>query len=192
MNNTHQDILSQASQLRQEGEYAQAIELCQKILISDLTCSQAYEELGDNYLSLQDYPAAEKTLTRCLQLEPENANANYLLGFTYSEQNNWEKAIHFFEIANNLRQNHPEILRCLGWTYFHARSPRQGLALLERARTLAPDDILILLDLGTCLFASRRQTQAKECFEHILTIEPNNEKALQHLKQIHKLSRAKK
>lgn len=188
MNNEYSEALARAETLRQEGEHALAIEICQKILIENLDCSEAYEEIGDNYLSLQKYGEAEKALMRAIQLNPESANANYLLGFVYSEKSEYEKALEYFEKADMLRPNHAEILRCLGWCYFHSTAPRRGLVILERARTLAPQDTLILLDLGVCLLASRKHKEAKKYFLHVLELEPNNEKALTYIKQIEKIS----
>lgn len=188
MNNEYHNELAQAETLRQEGEHESAIAICQKILLENLDCAAAYEEIGDNYLSLQKYKEAGKALSRAVQLNPESANANYLLGFVYSEQSEYEKALEYFEKADKLRPNHAEILRCTGWCYFHSNAPRRGLVILERARTLAPQDVLILLDLGVCLLTSRNQKEAKKCFLQVIEFEPHNEKALSYLKQIEKIS----
>jgi tetratricopeptide (TPR) repeat protein len=186
--NEYSEQLAQAETLRQEGEHSLAIEICQKILIENLDCGEAYEEIGDNYLSLQKYNEAEKALSRAVQLNPGSANGNYLLGFVYSERSEYEKALEYFEKADTLRPNHAEILRCLGWCYFHSTAPRRGLVILERARTLSPQDTLILLDLGVCLLTSRKQKEAKRYFLQVLELEPNNDKAITYLKQIEKMS----
>jgi len=188
MHNEYSEELARAETFRQEGEHVRAIEVCQKILLENLDCGEAYEEIGDNYLSLQKYNEAEKALLRAIQINSESANANYLLGFSYSEKGDYEKALEYFEKADILRPNHAEILRCLGWCYFHSTSPRRGLVILERARTLTPQDTLILLDLGVCLLTSRKQKEAKKYFLQVLELEPNNEKALGYLRQIEKLS----
>lgn len=185
------DQLFEAERLKQEGQHEAAIRVCENILLQDLNCAEAYEEIGDNYLSLQKYVQAGRALERAVRLSPHSANANYLLGFAYSERGDHDAAVKLFEKSNELKPNHPEILRCLGWVYFHSSSHREGLVMLERARTIAPDDTLTLMDLGTCYFASRHLPEALECFQDILKLEPKNAKAKKLKKEIEELLKLK-
>ena len=57
--------------------------------MSDLDCVEAYEEIGDNFLSLKSSKSPTR-FTRAVQLDPQSANANYLLGFTYSSLGEWD------------------------------------------------------------------------------------------------------
>lgn len=171
------DLIVQADQLKLKGRHLEAIQLCEKILIQDLSCIEAYEEIGDNYLSLKEFQKAEKALKRALNLAPYNANANYLLGFVYSSLAQWERSIKHLERADEIQPNHPEILRCLGWSIFHGGQRKKGIILLERALNLAPGDCLILCDLGVCYLNDRNFERAIELFAQALEIEPTNIKA---------------
>ncbi|PJC36625.1 hypothetical protein CO046_04385 [Candidatus Peregrinibacteria bacterium CG_4_9_14_0_2_um_filter_53_11] len=177
-----EQLIVKADELKMEGRHEEAVSLCQNILMSDLECVEAYEELGDNYLSLREYERALKALKRSIALDPDSANANYLLGFTYSALGEWELSIETLERADQLQSNHPEILRCLGWSLFHYGQKKKGIIVLERALNLSQDDCLILCDLGVCYLNDKNFARAIELFSTVLAIEPENDKARECLK----------
>lgn len=182
MNDFIETLLSEADQMKLNGRHREAIKICEKLLLSDLDCVEAYEEIGDNYLSLKEFEKAQKALLRGVMLDPSSPNANYLLGFTYSSLGEWEKSIEYLENADKVQTNHPEILRCLGWSYFHYGQKKKGLIVLERALNLAWDDCLILCDLGVCYLNEKNFERAIALFQKVLTLEPENEKARECLK----------
>ena len=184
---TDQDLdllIKEADQKKHNGEHEEAIKICEKILIQDIECIEAYEEIGDNYLSLRQYDKAEKALVRSLKLKPESANGNYLLGFVYSAIGEWKKSIEYLEKADNLEPNHPEILRCLGWSIFHDSQRKRGIILLERALAIAPNDPLILSDLGVCYLNDKNFDRANVLFHRVLELDPENQKAKECLNAI--------
>jgi tetratricopeptide (TPR) repeat protein len=176
------EILKQADELKLLGMHDEAIKLCESILCEDLECGEAYEEIGDNYLSLRQFDKAISALNKALEIDSKSANAHYLLGFTYSAMNNWESSIEELETADSIEPNHPEILRCLGWSIFNSGRRKQGLILLERATAMAESDSLILCDLGICYLNERNFDKAEEIFTKVLAIEPKNDKARECLK----------
>lgn len=171
------DLLKKADELKLEGQHEEAIKLCQEILFDDLSCGEAYEEIGDNYMNLRDYNNAIIALKQALNINPNSGNAHYLLGFSYSAINLWQLSQEHLETANRLEPNHPEILRCLGWTIFHNGNQKQGLIVLQRALNIAPNDTFILSDLGMCYLGSREFQKAQEVFQKLIAIEPHNNKA---------------
>ena len=175
-------LINEADQLKLQGRHQDAIKVCEKLLMSDLDCVEAYEEIGDNFLSLKEFEKAQRALLRAVQLDPQSANANYLLGFTYSSLGEWELSIDYLESADKVQSNHPEILRCLGWSYFHYGQKKKGVIVLERALNLAWDDCLILCDLGVCYLNEKNFERSIQLFEKVLKLEPENEKARECLK----------
>lgn len=169
-------LLAEADKMKMAGEHLEAIRICEKILHTDLDNDQAYEEIGDNFLSMREYEKAEKALIQALRLNPGSANAHYLIGFTHSALGNWQESISHLETADQLQPNHPEILRCLGWSIFHSGEKKQGLVLLERALHLSPRDPLILSDLGICYLNDKEFDRAAHLFNTVLEIEPDNDK----------------
>ena len=184
------ELLEQADRLKAEGKHRQAIQLCEQILAEEPLHVPTLEEIGDNYISLHDAEKAGKALQRALELNPESANACYLLGFLYSCVHEWRHSIEYLEKADALRANHPEVLRCLGWSLFQSGDVARGTVILERARTLEPEDVYILTDLGVCYLSEQKVEEARQAFDRVLTLDPDNEKARECLEIIENFGRA--
>ena len=172
-----QEILEEADSLKLEGKHVEAIGLCEIILAENPECAEAYEEIGDNYISLRKLDKAEKALKQALKIDSQSPNAAYLMGFLYSCKRDWKNSIAFLEKADEIKPNHSEILRCLGWSYFMGGNTARGVILLERAKTLSPDDVFILTDLGVCYLNQKEIEKALPIFRRVLEIDPENEKA---------------
>ncbi|MFH1546591.1 MAG: tetratricopeptide repeat protein [Patescibacteria group bacterium] len=170
-------LLEQADQLKFEGKYEEAIKVCEQIIAEDTSCVEAFEEIGDNFISLNQLAKAEKALRKAVEFDPKSANAAYLLGFLFSCKREWESSISLLEKADELKPNHPEILRCLGWSYAMNGERGKGIILLERAHTLASDDVFVLTDLGVCYLNEKNIEKALPIFRRVLEIDPDNEKA---------------
>ncbi|MBT4917529.1 tetratricopeptide repeat protein [Candidatus Peregrinibacteria bacterium] len=177
-------LIEEADKKKNEGKHLEAIGLCERILADDLACTEAYEEIGDNYLSLRKYDKAEKALKQAVKHNTQSANANYLLGFVYSCTGAWDKSVGLLEKADTLYPNHPEILRCLGWSMFHCGQKKRGVILLERSLFLAPNDPLILNDLGVCYLNEKEFDRSAQLFKKTLQIEPDNAKAKECLNAV--------
>lgn len=177
-------LIEEADKKKNEGKHLDAISICEKVLASDLNCTEAYEEIGDNYLSLRKYDQAEKALQHAIKINPESANANYLLGFVYSCTEKWKESVELLENADSLYKNHPEILRCLGWSMYHNGERKRGVVLLERALYLAPNDPLILNDAGVCYLNEKDFDKAAYLFKKAIQLEPNNQKAKECLNAV--------
>ena len=181
---TSHPLIEEADKKKNEGKHVEAITLCERVLAGDLSCVEAYEEIGDNYLSLRKYDRAEKALKQALKFNKNSANANYLLGFVYSCTGNWHGSVELLEKADLAYPNHPEILRCLGWSMYHSGQQKRGIILLERALYLAPNDPLILNDLGVCHLNDKQFDRAALLFKKTLQIEPDNQKAKECLNAV--------
>ena len=182
MKDQYYHLLVEAEEMKMQNKHREAIEICQQILLSDLSVLEAYEEIGDNYISLKAYTKTKKALEKALKVDKRSANANYLYGFVWSALHEWDKAIKFLELANDYQANHPEVLRCLGWAYFCSGLRKKGLAILERALVLAPYDSYVLCDLGICHLNDRNFDRSMELFAKTLEVDPENVKARECLK----------
>lgn len=177
-------LIEEADKKKNAGQHLEAIRICEQILSKDLDCVEAYEEIGDNYLSLRKYDNAEKALRQALKFNKQSANGNYLLGFVYSCTGKWKESVELLEKADEVYPNHPEILRCLGWSMYHFGQRKRGVILLERSLFLAPNDPLILNDLGVCYLNDKNFERAAMLFKKTLQIEPDNQKAKECLNAV--------
>jgi len=170
-------MLQQSEELKSQGRNAEAIKVLQSILIETPECIEAYEEMGDNYLSSQQPEKAQKALRQALKLNPRSSNGHYLMGFLLSMKEDWTHSVEELTKADEISPNHPEILRCLGWAVYNANRRTQGICLLERSRNLSPFDPNILCDLGVCYMNSMQPTEAETVFKKALQIDPKSEQA---------------
>lgn len=171
------DLLKEADALKLQGKHLEAIALANRMILMDMDYAEAYEEVGDNFLSLREHDKARKALKHALKLRPRSANALYLLGFLYSSTGEFDQSVETLELANRAQPHHPEILRCLGWSIFHHGDHQRGLLILERAHAMVPKDTLVICDLAVCYLNDRQFGKTINLLEEALRIEPNNEKA---------------
>ncbi|MCF7918221.1 tetratricopeptide repeat protein [Candidatus Gracilibacteria bacterium] len=177
VSNTTTDLLTQADKYKRKGDFQAAIDTLHKLIMHEPHCSEAYEELGDNYLSIRQMEKAEKALLQALLINPQSANAHYLVGFVYSLGQKWFKSVDHLCLADGIKPNHPEILRCLGWALYNQARKNQGLAILERSQTLSPNDQNILCDLGVCYMNNTEFDKAETTFKKVIELNPNSEQA---------------
>ncbi len=170
-------MLERAEDLKIEGRNKEAIKQLHELILEDPNCVEAYEELGDNFLSLKQYEKSKKALTQALKVNPKSSNAHYLLGFLFSAKEDWNLSVEELTKADSFAPNHPEILRCLGWAVFNKNRQAQGISILERSRTLSPHDPNILCDLGVCYMNSGQFQKAKNTFQLALKSDPNSQQA---------------
>ncbi len=171
------ELLQIATELKSSGNSMEAIKVLHSILIDDYMCVVAYEELGDNYISLRQLDKAEKALDQAVKINPDSSNARYLRGFLYSLQEKWNNSVTELEYANEIAPNHPEILRCLGWSLYNENRGQRGLAILERSESLRPSDPNILCDLGVCYMNSSDYQNARKSFQKVIDMNPQSDQA---------------
>ncbi len=172
------NMLAQGEDSKLAGDFEAAIKVLQKIIMHEPQCFEAYEELGDNFLSMKRFDDAERALREAVRISPKSANAHYLLGFLFSQEQKWGASVKELQVADLESPNHPEILRCLGWSYHNQnRKSIQGLALLERSKVLSPNDPNILCDLGVCYMNAEQHERAQQSFRRVIEIAPNSDQA---------------
>lgn len=178
------ETLEKAESMKFEGDFQEAIHLLEQLILEEPDCSEAYEELGDNYLSLKEIDKAEKAICYALKLTPDSSNAHYLWGFMHSLSANWMQSVDALCEADRLLPNHPEILRCLGWAFYNTNRVSQGISVLERSRNLNPMDPNTLCDLGVCYLNTMRLDDAQSCFDSALKLDPESEQAQECLRML--------
>ena len=170
------EALNSIEELKLMGEHQKSISEAEKLLFDDPNCVEALEEIADNYVSLDNYPKAEKACYRALKLNADSYTAQYILGFIHSQKQDWTKAVSYLKNSNSLHGNNPEILRCLGWALFNSGKRTQGTVILERALNLDPENALTLCDLGICYMQMKNLDKAIELLKRAVELDPHNKR----------------
>ncbi len=184
-----EQILAEAEQLKIDGEYEQALGVLEDLLAIDPDNVTALEELADNELSLGRYERAERASKQVLVLHPDSYTAHYILGFILSHREEWSASVEELKIANRLEQNNPEILRCLGWSLFGAGKNVEGMVTLERALNLEENNPLILCDLGVVYLKLGHHLKAQALLKRALDLDPQNVRVKECLETAKRIER---
>ncbi len=171
-------IWGEAKEHVEHGNYDKAIEIYKYVLIrygdNDTAVEYANAYLADAYLTLRQLKLAENHIKKAIACKPDNPGYRYLLGFTYSIESEWGKAIAEFEVAVNKEPNNGEYLRGLGWAIHCAGDKEKGLAYLHRAKDLAPTNVSILTDLAAAYLSDLQFRKAREYSEKAVRIDPDS------------------
>jgi tetratricopeptide (TPR) repeat protein len=136
----------------EKHEYDKAIETYKYVLIMYKDQTAAVEHasayLGDVYLSLKRPVLAETYIRKALSYSPEKPSYRYQLGFAYTLQQKWKKAIRELEFAHQKDPRNSEYLRGLGWAVFNGGDIKGGLGYLHQAHDISPDNVYVLADLS--------------------------------------------
>jgi tetratricopeptide (TPR) repeat protein len=165
----------------ERGEYGKAVEIYKYILLrySDNATAVEYANayIGDIFLTTRQLDLAEKHLKRAIAVAPDKAHYNYLLGFTYSVQQRWSKAVAAFRKAIRLEHDNAEYERGLGWAMFNGGDRVEGMTHLFRALELSPTNVHATTDLGAAMLILGNTSKAREYGEKALRLDPGYELA---------------
>ncbi len=170
-------MLERAEFLKLQGNYAEAISILEQLLTEDPSNVPALEELADNELSLDRHARAEVAAERAIVLDQGSYMGHYIIGFLRSHESKWDTALIELRLANKLKPNNPEILRCLGWALLRSGRQSDGVVTLERALNLDNDNALTLCDLGVAYLELRNLAKARLLFQRALELDPECDRA---------------
>ena len=122
--------------------------------------------LAQLYYSLHRYPQAVEQFTYILQLAPRNVSVCYLLGSTYLELNQREKAKEAFRKVLALEPDHQEALNSLAYMYAQEETQLdEALKMVHRALDLDPSNGAYYDTLGWVLFKQGMKAESLMALE---------------------------
>lgn len=179
--------LEEAEQLKLMGQHEEALVILEELLVEDPTNISALEEVADNELQMDHLDRAEIASAQAVELDSKSYTGHYILGFTCSKKEEWERALVHLQRANMLQPNSSEILRCLGWTLLKNNQRTQGIVTLERALNLDNENPLTLCDLGIAYLQAKNVPKAKSLLLRTLDIDPENPRAMKCVQAIERI-----
>jgi tetratricopeptide (TPR) repeat protein len=122
-----------------------------------------------------DMAGAEQCFQKCLEFEPDFAEALNYLGYMWAEHDTkLEQARQLIEKALKLEPRNGAYLDSLGWVLFKLHQPKQALDYLLKACDLLPEpDPTVLDHLGDIYAALQEPDKAREAWRKALALEPN-------------------
>jgi len=171
-------IWDEAKSYIDQGNFDKAIEIYKYILVrySDSSTAVEYANayLGDVYITLGLPDLAESHVKKAIKCNPGKHEYHYILGFAYSKQNHWEKAIREYEIAIGNSPDNAEYLRGLGWAVSNNGDMTKGIEYLQKANRLDPSNVDVLLDIANVYLLNLEFEKAKQAARQALELDPGH------------------
>jgi tetratricopeptide (TPR) repeat protein len=126
------------------------------------------------------WPDAEASLSRALELAPDQPLVLNYLGYSWVDQGeNLDRAKQMLHRAVELRPQDGFIVDSLGWAYFRMAEFDNAVAQLERAVELEPGDPVINDHLGDAYWRVGREREARFQWQRALTLKPEEKDVAQ-------------
>lgn len=141
---------------------------------------QVYQR-ARQYLQTQDYVSAESELLSLLKLDPNAAEAHFLLGLLYAQKGEHAKAYNFFTRALKLQPNSIPVLNNLGVNALHRGDELEAERYFRKVLALEPNDANSLYNLGLIKLKRKKFTQAEQHLRKASAQQPEDMAILQGL-----------
>ncbi|NQV18254.1 MAG: tetratricopeptide repeat protein [Armatimonadetes bacterium] len=123
------------------------------------------------HFNSKNYPAAEESFLQVIELEKENVNALFYLGFINYINNNFEKSEEFYLKALELEPDNMGIQEHLSGTYLKQEKYEEAIAVLTQIAE-ADDNPVVWLKIGKIYLDIEYYEEAQEAFERAVEIDP--------------------
>lgn len=158
-----------AEALEEQGKWEPAELEYQEILKKDPNSRGIHFLLGRLLLSRPDAPSdaparAKEEFLRELQIDPGNADAEYILGVLAQRAQEFDEAIARFSKAAKLNQNFAEAYLGWGASLLGEKKYQEAIAPLQRAEILMPRNPDIHNALATALVRTGNKAEAEKEF----------------------------
>jgi tetratricopeptide (TPR) repeat protein len=132
------------------------------------------KELESAIESIQrgDLGKAEKILLRITAREPNNFDANHMLGVVATEQNKFEQAEKFFKISLSINAKYPPLYKNYGFLLTRAKRFDKAIEQFNTALRLFPNFALAYSDRGNALEKLNKLDEAIADYNRAIALAP--------------------
>lgn len=133
------------------------------------------------------FDRAVKLLEKCIELDPEYADAYNYLAYMWAEKGiHLPKALKYIKTALEADPESAAYLDTLGWIYFKQGKYSEALEQIEKASRIAPEEAEILDHLGDVHLKLGNRQQAEEAWKKAAEITDSPGRILKKLEQLKK------
>lgn len=156
-------LLVEGRKLVQDGEYAKAVSVFEKLLSRDPDHPEALHSIANAHLSLGNNVRARGYYERQLKRYPNDVNAIIGVGATYSNEGRGSEALRYFEQAVKMDTNNVLALTNLGKQLSQNGQISLALNPLRKAWSLSPNDADVAFALAGA-FATAKVNDSAEFY----------------------------
>jgi superkiller protein 3 len=166
---------------RDAGTQAEAARMYAALPDSLPWTSEDHVLLAAYFIQTRDYPRAQESLNRALEMDPERAEAYFQQGVLDLSTGKPAAAVTHLQKATRLDPENPLPYLNLGIARIQLQEVREAIEPLRRALALKGDILVGRMLLAQALAASDSIGPAQVEYENILEADPGNAKALRGL-----------
>ncbi|MDD9909347.1 MAG: tetratricopeptide repeat protein [Ahrensia sp.] len=169
--------LSYGSVLARHEKFDEAIEVYKPIIARidepERLHWNLFYRLGIAYERTKQWPLAEATFKKALELHPDQPSVLNYLGYSWVDMAiNLQEGLDMIRKAVELRPNDGYMVDSLGWAYYRLNRFQEAVIELERAVELRPGDPTINDHLGDAYWRANRKLEATFQWRHALALDP--------------------
>jgi len=136
--------------------------------------NQGWIRLAGIYYDNKKYGEAIKVLNEAIGSFPEDFTMNFILGLSYSQENENMKAKKYLGKAADLNPNNPDALSAYGFILNQTKDDSDAINYLTKALNLKPNDVNILGTLGLIYDGQKKYNLCDSVYESALKIDSTN------------------
>jgi len=169
--------LSYGAVLARHEKFDEAIEVYKKIIARipkpERLHWNLFYRLGIAYERTKQWPLAEATFKKALELYPDQPSVLNYLGYSWVDMTiNLQEGLDMIRKAVDLRPDDGYMVDSLGWAYYRLKRFPEAVVELERAVELRPGDPTINDHLGDAYWRANRRLEATFQWRHALALDP--------------------
>jgi len=172
-------FLTKAYFYEEDNQYDLAIQALKAGLGKVERPQELHFRLAVLYEKQNNRPESIAQIKKVLELDPNNADAQNFLGYSYAEAGvNLDEAEKLIREALRAKPDSGHIIDSLGWVYYKKGQYDKAVVELERARRIMPKDGTVAEHLGDAYFQMKRYRDALRVYRQALGLENANTPAL--------------
>jgi tetratricopeptide (TPR) repeat protein len=138
----------------------------------------AYLAKGQEFMAAHNYTKARLEFRNALQLDPNDAQANYLAGQATEQVGNIREAVQLFQAAIQTDPKHLGARAQLGLLYAYGGAPDKAIEVVEPGLAIAPNDPDLLIARAAARMRLGDMASAQADAEKAVQAAPTNENAV--------------
>ena len=154
------------------GKFKEAIDIYEKLLVSDINRPDIYAEIGLLYSREQQLVKAAWHYEQALALKPDWADLQYNLAVILHQLENWQQAIDCYEKTIALKPNYAAAYFNLGVLYDRRGELEKAIANYNKVLQLQPNNTKAYSNLGSTLVKQEKFAAAIEIYQQGLKYDP--------------------
>ncbi|MBD2489828.1 tetratricopeptide repeat protein [Aulosira sp. FACHB-615] len=171
-------LINQAEELVQTGEYKLGISVFQQALQIDPRNVEALRQYAKSLTHIQEFEQAFQVFEQALEIDPNNVDTLRNYGTTLGKSGRENEALSIFEKALEIKPRDIKVLFSYSTTLKKLGKNEQLICVFEKLIELDPQNSQLLTKYANALVNNGQHDKAFHVFERSLKIEPSNPRIL--------------